>query len=86
MNDTINTRKQELQSRIEELEESLTELKGKLRKVEEDEQHAAIDNLEFYLEEVDSKYEKLRDFWSIVVDELRELFDDLTSDKKSKRG
>ena len=82
MNDT---RKQELQSRIEELEKSLSELKGQLVQEEEKEQHAAIDNLEAYLEVVDKKYENLRDFWSIVVDELRGIFGDLSSDKKEKK-
>ena len=86
MNDTIHTHKQELQIRIEELEESLSKLKGKLRKEEEDDQHAAIDNLEIYLEEVDHKYVNLRDFWLIMVDEFRGLFDDLANDKKGKRG
>lgn len=86
MKDTINTRKQELQSRIEELEDSLSELKGKLRKEEEYEQHVVIDNLEIYLEEVDHKYENLRDFWLIVADEFRERFGDLMNNKKGKRG
>lgn len=86
MNDTINTRKQELQSHIEDLEESLAELKVKLRKIEEDEQHAAIDNLEVYLEAVDNKYDNLRNFWSTVGDELRDLFGGLKNDKDDKRG
>ena len=86
MNDTIKSRKEELQNRIEDLEESLAELKGKLRKLEEDEQHAAIDNLEVYLDAVDNKYANLRDFWSTVADELRDLLNGFKSDKDEKRG
>ena len=86
MNDTTSTSKQELQRRIEDLEGSLAELKSKLRKVEEDAQHAAIDNLEVYLEAVDNKYKNLRDFWSTVADELRDLFGGFKNDKDGKRG
>lgn len=85
MNDTVNTRKHELQCRIEDLESSLSELKGKLKEEEENEQHAAIDNLEVYLEAVDSKYANLRDFWPIMLEEFRGLFGDSTRDKKGKR-
>lgn len=81
MNDT---RKHELQSRIEELEASLTELKGQFIQEAKKEQHAEIDNLEVYLEAVDKKYENLRDFWPIVVSELQGIFSNLSSDKKEK--
>jgi len=66
----------ELERKICELEESLSELKLQLRQQEENQQHEAIDHLESYLEQIDSKYENMRNFWPIVVDELRSLFNE----------
>ncbi|HBR97261.1 MAG TPA: hypothetical protein DD979_07765 [Gammaproteobacteria bacterium] len=73
---TASSRKQELQDKITDLEVSLAALKSELDKEEEKEQHAAIDNLEDYLSQIDNKYENLRSFWHIVADEFRGLFND----------
>ena len=66
---------QELQDRIEELEETLSRLKEKLREQRETQQHLAIDNLEGYLDEVDHKAESLKRFWLVITDEIRRLLD-----------
>jgi chromosome segregation ATPase len=81
---SITSPKEELEKKISELEESLSELKRQLHQQEEKEQHEAIDNLELYLEQIDNKYENLRNFWPIVVDELRDFFKG-SSDDVSRR-
>lgn len=82
MNSLIS-RKHELTSRISDLEESLEKLKLQLDHLEEDEQHEAIDNLEIYLEQIDHKYDNLRSFWAVVVNEFQELFGNSQDDDKS---
>lgn len=67
-------RTEELKDKISDLEESLAEVKAKLSEQEKKAQHDAIDNLEFYLQKIDNKYSNLRNFWSVVVDELKEFF------------
>lgn len=69
-----NDRKEELKEKITDLEESLSELKQRLSEQEKKAQHEAIDNLEVYLEKIENKYTNLRNFWKIVVNELKELF------------
>ncbi len=68
------SRKNELEQKIHELEESLSALKLQLKHQEEKEQHKAIDNLDFYLDQVDNKYENFRIFRSIIAEEFREIF------------
>lgn len=68
------SRKHELEQKINDLELSLSELKFQFKLQEEKEQHEAIDNLGFYLDQVDNKYENLRIFRSIIAEELREFF------------
>lgn len=75
-------RQQELHEKIAELELSLSELKQQLKQLEVDEQHRAIDHLEIYLEQVDHKYENLRNFWPILLEEFRNLFGSSAEEKK----
>ena len=67
-------KKQELETQIEELETALLQLKTKLRAIEQQEQHDAIDNLDTYLQSMDHKWENIRNFWPIVLEELRDIF------------
>lgn len=80
-NDAFTSKKLELQGYIEELESSLVELKQQLRCIELEEQHAAIDSLETYLETIDHEYENLKGFWTIISSEWRGLFG--CTDKKT---
>ena len=77
-----NNRTEELKEKITDLEDSLAELKDQLSEKEKKAQHDAIDNLELYLQKIDNKYSNLRNFWSIIVDELKELFDGHSDKKK----
>lgn len=83
MNSAI-TNKHELENRISDLEASLTQLKTQLHHLEENDQHEAIDNLEVYLEQIDHKYEDLRGFWSIVVDEVQQMLGNFNNDDTSR--
>lgn len=85
MNSQIS-RKQELETKIADLEDSLSALKQQLKRQEEDVQHEAIDNLEFYLEQVDHKYKNFRSFWSIIAGELRDLFKGSSDNGPTDRG
>ncbi|MGF1527245.1 MAG: hypothetical protein ACFCBW_10690 [Candidatus Competibacterales bacterium] len=70
----FNTRKQALEAKITELESTLANLKEQLRVEEEAAQHAAIDKLEVYLEELNNRNTNLQEFWKILREEIRELF------------
>ena len=76
-----NTKKQELESHIAELECSITELKVQLRQLEESDQHQAIDNLEAYLVTMENRWDTLKDFWPIVQNELRDIFVKMKGEK-----
>jgi hypothetical protein len=78
--------KDELSNRISDLEDSLKQLKTQLHHLEEGEQHEAIDNLEIYLEQIDHKYDNLRSFWGVAVNEFRELFGKSKNDGTSEQG
>lgn len=67
-------RTKELEAKITDLEESLSNLKKKLNKEQIEEQHEAIDNLDVYLDEIDHKYSNLKDFWSILGSEIKDIF------------
>ncbi|MEM7009163.1 MAG: hypothetical protein AAF462_08525 [Thermodesulfobacteriota bacterium] len=67
-------RKKELEAKITDLERSLANLRTKLNEEQLEEQHQAIDNLDVYLDEIDHKYSHLKDFWTILTRELKELF------------
>ncbi|MGB3622304.1 MAG: hypothetical protein WBA20_13225 [Ketobacter sp.] len=76
-----NTKKQELELHIAELERSIAELKVQLRQLEESDQHQAIDNLEAYLATMENRWDTLKDFWPIVQNELRDMFVKMKGDK-----
>jgi len=63
-----------LEQKIEAMEASLTELKRQLNQAVEEEQHESIDHLDEHLQDLDHKWENIRDFWPIVVKEFRERF------------
>ena len=79
--ETIKSKKLKLQDYIEELESSLADLKQQLHCIEQEEEHAAINNLEIYLVTIDNKYENLKDFWIIISKEWQNLFG--SHDKKT---
>lgn len=85
-NDTVKSKKLELQNYIEELESSLLKLKQQLDRIEQEEQHIAINNLEGYLVTVDNKYESFKDFCSIISNEWRNLFAGNDKKKISPEG
>ncbi len=66
--------REELESRIAELEGALGQLKTRLRVQQEAEQHAAIDDLDDCLAQIDHKYQNLRSFWTLVAQEFRGMF------------
>ena len=70
----IRKRKEALEERIRDLEETLSGLKSQLRAESEREQHEAIDRLEEYLGAVDNKHANLQEFWKVLREEIRELF------------
>ena len=74
MSESIKEQKQKLEIKIDELEDSIAQLKKYLRELEEEEQHDAIDKLELFLQQIDHKYDNLKDFWGAVADEIRDFF------------
>lgn len=70
----MNVRRQELEQKIEEMEAALAKLKQQLNLAVEEEQHESIDHLDEHLEEMDHKWENIREFWPIVVKEFQERF------------
>ena len=69
MND-ITSRKQTLEQKIDELEDTLAKLKQELKREVENEQHEAIDQLEIYFDRVNSKFSNLQDFWHLLREEI----------------
>ncbi|MCA9473110.1 MAG: hypothetical protein MRJ96_11230 [Nitrospirales bacterium] len=69
----VLSRKQMLEQKVYELEETLAGLKTQLHREIEAEQHEAIDELEVYLEKVNNKFTNLQDFWQILRNEVTEL-------------
>lgn len=76
--------KKELKKKIEDLEQSLTSLRDKLNQQDETAKHKAIDDLDKYLDEIDHKYSNLRDFWSMLGDELKGIFAGSPKNPKDK--
>lgn len=68
------SRRQALEEKISDLEETLATLKAKLKAEYESEQHAEIDRLEEYLGDLDNKHANLQDFWKLLREEIKELF------------
>lgn len=67
-------RRQALEDKISDLEETLANLKVKLKAENEREQHAEIDRLEEYLGDLDNKHANLQDFWKVLREEIQGLF------------
>lgn len=67
-------RRQALEDKISDLEETLANLKAKLKAENEREQHAEIDRLEEYLGDLDNKHANLQDFWKVLREEIQGLF------------
>ena len=72
--------KKELESKIIDLEKSLSKLKKKLNEEQIEEQHEAIDNLDVYLDEIEHKYSNLRDFWTVIRTEIKDFFSKRSKD------
>lgn len=70
----FNNRREALEARIQDLEETLAKLKTQLKSEVEREQHAAIDRLEEHLGELENKHANLQDFWKLVREEIADLF------------
>jgi chaperonin cofactor prefoldin len=69
----ITSRKQTLEQKIDELEDTLAKLKQALKREVETEQHEAIDQLEIYFERVNNKFTNLQDFWQLLREEIGAL-------------
>jgi len=79
----FGTRKQALESRIAELEDTLAHLKEQLKTEEEAEQHDAIDKLEIYLDELNDRNANLQAFWKVLREEIRDIFSAPSKSKES---
>ena len=66
--------RQALEERINDLEETLSQLKVQLKAETEREQHEAIDRLEEYIGDLDNKHTNLQEFWQVLRGEIKELF------------
>lgn len=78
----MSIKKQELETQIEELESALAHLKARLKELEKQEQHDAIDHLDEHLKMLDHKWDNLREFWPLVLQELREFLNKPGKDSK----
>ncbi|MEA1919344.1 MAG: hypothetical protein U9N52_05840 [Campylobacterota bacterium] len=67
------TRKALLEQQIEDLEDSLGKLKEQLKKVEEENQHELIENLEDYFSVINNRFANLQGFWHLLKEELKEM-------------
>ena len=70
----LKNRREALEEKIGDLEQTLAGLRAQLRAETEREQHEAIDRLEEFIGAVDNKHANLQDFWKVLRDEIRELF------------
>jgi uncharacterized coiled-coil protein SlyX len=70
----IQTHKQALEAKIDELEKKLASLKAKLQKVTESEQHQAIDHLDFHYADLDTTFNSLKEFLDILREDFRKTF------------
>ncbi|MFC7337487.1 hypothetical protein ACFQY0_09895 [Haloferula chungangensis] len=67
------TRIPELEARISELRASLDTLETRLEQVREEEQHAAIDHLESYINAVDTRFTSFSTFWKAMLEDFRKI-------------
>lgn len=71
---TVTNRKQALEEKISDLEQTLAHLRAQLKAESEREQHEAIDRLEEYLGDLDNKHANLQEFWKMLREDIKELF------------
>ena len=69
----LQEKKQKRAQKIADLERSLAKTKQKLMQEIATEQHEAIDHLEGYLDEVDHRFSNLREYWTLIKHEIREI-------------
>ena len=70
----IQNHKQALEAKISELETKLAGLKAELHKETEEEQHKAIDQLDFHYSDLDSTFNTLKEFLDVLRQEFRKTF------------
>lgn len=66
----FSDKKQKIQSEIEELEQSIALLKDKLVDIEHQEQHQMLDDLDVYMNAVDTRSSSLKQFWAVLKEEF----------------
>ena len=69
----IHQRRQQLELKVAELEQTLAAMKAKLEQLEEAEQHEMVNHLEESLEEVEERYSHLKDFGNSLLSDLKKL-------------
>ncbi len=73
MKETRQQRRRELEEKIDALEKSLAYLKKQLQEEIEAEQHATIEHLEEYFQEVSGKFTRFSNLWAVAKHELDSL-------------
>jgi len=66
--------KAELENKIANLETRLADLKERLARIEQSEQHDAVDHVDEYMEVLEQEFASLREYWPVALQELRNLF------------
>ena len=70
----LQTHKQALKEKIDEMEAKLEVLRGELQKKEEIEQHEAIDQLDLHYSDLATSFNTLKEFMDILRDEFKKTF------------
>jgi uncharacterized membrane-anchored protein YhcB (DUF1043 family) len=70
----IQNHKQALEAKIGELETKLAGLKAELQKETQQEQHDAIDQLDFHATDLDSTFNSLKEFLDVLREDFRKTF------------
>ncbi|WP_028292572.1 hypothetical protein [Oceanobacter kriegii] len=66
--------KAELENKIANLEARLVDLKDRLARIEQTEQHDAVEHVDEYMEVLDREFASLREYWPVALQELQKLF------------
>lgn len=61
----------ELESKIADLKNSISELEGRLEHAREQAQHEAVDHLEDFINEVDTRFSSFQLFWQTLLEDLK---------------
>lgn len=67
----FSEKKKEIQDEIFELEQSIASLKEKLAAIEHQEQHEMLEDVESYMNAVDTRSSSLKQFWYALKEELK---------------